>query len=225
MFWDSLVARLVTAQESCVLMVGAGEREARYGFVSGATEVNLRETETGGAIKIPDDNARLAYELSMRSRGKKIVQKISDEGISSTMVLGSDRKQLFVSKDGHLQADRLASLLDFTASGVVTIIMTSGRDDALNVVDIDPLRAGLALYQVSERNSSIPNVDIVLLVRKTSTAGLLIDSGKSNVPGEIVEPPCIPASVFRAEPALSEIQIYVTTPSRLFTGRAAVLAL
>lgn len=234
MFWDTIIARLAESDEKCILVVGAGEREEQDAASSlrsnkaGVTErTDMRVI--GYELGISDSGHAERYEQSMRSRGKKILQKLSDAGISSSMVLGSDRGLLSRGPGDGIKVSRFAGIRDFVLAGVVTVIMSCGRDEGHNIVDLDPLLVTRSLYLLSEKDGDIDKVHNVLLVRDSSDSGRAIVAGATHFryesEAELPAPLGTAMMLLGSTSPVEELEIRVTTPPRIFSGLRASLTL
>jgi|GEM_PF-1031486 len=141
-------------EEMSRAMTSAASSGRRIGLILGSGEHVQRELETAGHDGFRSkDVFDLAFshadalEKSFREENRRCAGMLTDSGVFSVGIMGSDRGILKVGKEGVIASEKVISRL-WQAPGIVLVLSTLGRRENGDYMDIYPLSAALAVSSV-----------------------------------------------------------------------------
>lgn len=135
LFMQTLSRSFERSQEfsPMVLIVGSAEPAERALAADG---FNVGRQE--GALVLSTQGERTIFERVMREQGRKYVQLLTDAGIPSVGFFGADRGILRRTENGKISPSGVQTVAALSRSGVVSVLLCGGLDNAENVVDLHP---------------------------------------------------------------------------------------
>jgi len=170
LFWQTFTRVMDPghSRPSTFLVLGSSDRCARTVEAAGGSSARKE-----GVLVLESQVQRDAFERATRDDGRRIVQLLSDTGVSSVGFAGFDRRILFCDELDQLSASRVGSMTAWCRSGVVPVLMSSGRNSRGEILDIHPVASCISIARQLNSNDSNQKGDIVLLL--------------SRLPGELAE--------------------------------------
>jgi len=161
LFAQTLTRSFERSKARCpmVLIVGSAE-PAERGLAARGFEVVRHE----GALVLSTPDEQTVFERIMRDTGRKLVEQLTDVGISSVGFFGADKGILRKDENGIIGSFGVQTIAALSRSGVVSVLICGGLDSAENVVDLHPT----TVCHLFQKHLSVTDCnvmgDIVLLV-------------------------------------------------------------